>query len=54
MLYEDGKLTPETLLSELFVEEVHKVDMDSLMDEIIAAEDEHYERLRAIKEREDD
>ncbi|WP_067709601.1 MULTISPECIES: PA4780 family RIO1-like protein kinase [unclassified Erwinia] len=51
MLYEDGKLTPETPLTGLFVEEAHDVDMDSLMDEIISAEDEYYERQRAMKER---
>lgn len=51
MLYEDGKLTPETPLTGLFVEEAHNVDMDSLMDEIISAEDEYYERQRAMKER---
>lgn len=50
-LYEDGKLTPETPLTGLFVEEKHKVDMDSLIDEIITAEDEYYERQRANKER---
>lgn len=54
MLYEDGKLTPETPLTGLFVEEVHAVDMDSLMDEIIAAEDEFYDRQRAAKERDDE
>ncbi|WBM71555.1 serine protein kinase RIO [Buttiauxella sp. WJP83] len=51
-LYEDGKLTPETPLTGLFVEEIHDVDMDSLMDEIITAEDEFYERQRALRERE--
>jgi RIO kinase 1 len=50
-LYEDGKLTPETVLTGLFVEEQHDVDMDSLMDEIITAEDEYYDRQRAAKER---
>ena len=50
-LYEDGKLTPETQLTGLFVEENHEVDMDSLMDEIITAEDEFYDRQRAAKER---
>lgn len=54
MLYEDGKLTPETPLTGLFVEETHDVDMDSLLDEIVSAEDEYYERQRAIREREDD
>lgn len=54
MLYEDGKLTPESPLTGLFVEEVHDVDMDSLLDEIISAEDEYYERQRAVKEREED
>jgi RIO kinase 1 len=53
-LYEEGKLTPEIALTGLFVEVEHKVDMDSLMDEIIAAEDEFYERQRANKEREDE
>lgn len=52
-LYEDGKLTPETPLTGLFVEEVHDVDMDSLMDEIITAEDEYYDRQRAAQERDD-
>jgi len=28
--------------------------MDSLLDEIISAEDEYYARQRAVKEREDD
>jgi len=51
-IYEDGKLTPETPLTGLFVEEVHDVDMDSLMDEIITAEDDYYERQRAARERE--
>ncbi|MGK7246625.1 PA4780 family RIO1-like protein kinase [Buttiauxella agrestis] len=50
-LYEDGKLTPETVLTGLFVEEQHDVDMDSLMDEIITGEDEYYDRQRAAKER---
>lgn len=52
-LYEDGKLTPEVPLTGLFVEEAHDVDMGSLMDEIIAAEDEFYDRQRAIKERDE-
>lgn len=50
-LYEDGKLTPETPLTGQFAEKAHKVDIDSLVDEIITAEDEYYERQRAIKER---
>ncbi|MTD28474.1 PA4780 family RIO1-like protein kinase [Erwinia sorbitola] len=54
MLFEDGKLTPETPLTGLFVEEVHEVDMDSLMDEIITAEDDYYERQRAARERDDE
>lgn len=53
LLYEDGKLTPETLLTGLFVEEEHNVDMDSLLDEIITAEDEYYERQRASRERDE-
>ncbi|AMG59538.1 PA4780 family RIO1-like protein kinase [Pantoea vagans] len=53
-LYEDGKLTPETPLTGQFVEEEHVVDMDSLMDEIITAEDEYYERQRASRERDED
>jgi RIO kinase 1 len=53
-LFEDGKLTPETVLTGQFVEEVHDVDMDSLLDEIISAEDEYYERQRAAKERDED
>ncbi|WP_130831173.1 PA4780 family RIO1-like protein kinase [[Erwinia] mediterraneensis] len=53
-LYEDGKLTPESPLTGNFVEQAHKVDMDSLMDEIIAAEDEFYARQRAVKAREED
>ncbi|WP_343553853.1 PA4780 family RIO1-like protein kinase [Pantoea sp.] len=53
-LYEDGKLTPETPLTGLFVEVLHDVDMDSLLDEIITAEDEYYERQRAAKERDDE
>ena len=54
LLYEDGKLTPESPLTGLFVEEEHEVDMDSLMDEIITAEDEYYERQRANRERDED
>lgn len=50
-LYEDGKLTPETLLTGHFAEDTHKADVDSLLDEIIAAEDEYYDRQRAMKER---
>ncbi|MGK3131063.1 PA4780 family RIO1-like protein kinase [Pantoea sp. C8B4] len=53
-LFEDGKLTPESALTGLFVEEVHAVDMDSLLDEIISAEDEYYDRQRAAKERDED
>lgn len=53
-LYEDGKLTPETPLTGHFVEELHEVDMNSLMDEIIAAEDEFYDRQRAAKERDEE
>ncbi|WP_017349936.1 PA4780 family RIO1-like protein kinase [Pantoea sp. A4] len=54
LLYEEGKLTPETVLTGMFVEELHDVDMGSLLDEIIAAEDEHYERQRAAKERDEE
>jgi RIO kinase 1 len=54
LLYEDGKLTPETPLTGEFVEEERVVDMDSLMDEIITAEDEYYERQRASRERDDE
>lgn len=54
LLYEDGKLTPETPLTGEFVEEERVVDMDSLMDEIITAEDEYYERQRASRERDED
>ena len=50
-LYEDGKLTPETILTGEFAEDTHKADVDSLLDEIIAAEDEFYDRQRAMKER---
>ena len=53
-LYEDGKLTPETPLTGQFVEEERVVDMDSLMDEIITAEDEYYERQRASRERDEE
>ncbi|MEE9683763.1 PA4780 family RIO1-like protein kinase [Lelliottia amnigena] len=52
-LYEDGKLTPESPLTGIFVEELQDVDMGSLMDEIIAAEDEYYDRQRAAQERDD-
>ncbi|WP_439212621.1 PA4780 family RIO1-like protein kinase [Duffyella gerundensis] len=53
LLYEDGKLTPETVLTGTFTEQEHTVDMDSLMDEIITAEDEYYERQRANRERDE-
>ncbi len=43
-LYQEGKLTAETVLSGQFTEDTHKADVDSLLDEIIAAEYEHYER----------
>ncbi len=49
-LYEDGKLTPETLLTGQFAEDTHKADVDSLLDEIVAAENEYYDRQRARKE----
>jgi len=54
LLYEDGKLTPETPLTGEFVEEERVVDMDSLMDEIITAEDEYYERQRASRDRDEE
>ncbi|MEN4880506.1 PA4780 family RIO1-like protein kinase [Pantoea agglomerans] len=54
LLYEDGKLTPETPLTGKFVEEERVVDIDSLMDEIITAEDEYYERQRASRERDEE
>jgi len=54
LLYEDGKLTPETPLTGTFVEEERVVDMDSLMDEIITAEDEYYERQRASRDRDEE
>ncbi|MHA6312318.1 PA4780 family RIO1-like protein kinase [Pantoea sp. S-LA4] len=54
LLYEDGKLTSETPLTGKFVEEERVVDMDSLMDEIITAEDEYYERQRASRERDEE
>ncbi|MGC0892127.1 PA4780 family RIO1-like protein kinase [Pantoea agglomerans] len=54
LLYEDGKLTPETPLTGKFVEEERVVDMDSLIDEIITAEDEYYERQRASRERDEE
>jgi len=54
LLYEDGKLTPETPLTGKFGEEERVVDMDSLMDEIITAEDEYYERQRASRERDEE
>lgn len=54
LLYEDGKLTPETSLTGKFVEEERVVDMDSLLDEIITAEDEYYERQRASRERDEE
>jgi len=50
-LYEEGKLTAETTLSGQFVEDTHKADVDSLLDEIIAAEYEYYDRQNALKER---
>ncbi|MEA9389682.1 PA4780 family RIO1-like protein kinase [Acerihabitans sp. TG2] len=50
-LYEEGKLTPETILTGHFAEDTQKADVDSLLDEIIAAENEYYDRQRALKER---
>lgn len=54
MLYEDGKLTPETSLTGRFVEEIQDVDMGSLLDEIITAENAFYDRQRAARERDDE
>ncbi|MBS0857107.1 MULTISPECIES: PA4780 family RIO1-like protein kinase [unclassified Tatumella] len=50
-LYQEGKLTPQTPLSGVFIEQEHQVDMDSLLDEITTAEDEYYQRLRASQQR---
>lgn len=50
-LYEEGKLTPETPLTGLYVEEKRKANVASVMDEIIAAEDEFYQRQRAAQDR---
>ncbi|HEY0208054.1 PA4780 family RIO1-like protein kinase [Acerihabitans sp.] len=50
-LFEEGKLTPETQLTGTFAEDTHKADVDSLLDEIIAAEYEFYDRQRAQKDR---
>lgn len=50
-LYEEGKLTPESVLTGDFAEDTHTADVDSLLDEITAAEDEYYDRQRALKER---
>ena len=53
-LYAQGKLTPETPLTGKYAEQQHKVDMESLLDEIITAENEHYERLRSIRQNNED
>ncbi len=53
-LYTQGKLTPETQLTGNFSEELQNVDMHSLLDEIISAENDHYLRLRARQERDED
>ncbi|NIY46286.1 PA4780 family RIO1-like protein kinase [Cedecea colo] len=50
-LYEEGKLTAETILSGQFAEDTHKADVNSLLDEIIAAEYEYYDRQNALKDR---
>ncbi|XBS68432.1 PA4780 family RIO1-like protein kinase [Acerihabitans sp. KWT182] len=50
-LYEEGKLTPETALTGQFSEDTPKADVDSLLDEIIAAEYEYHDRQRKLKER---
>lgn len=52
-LYKEGKLTPDTRLSGQFVENLPAADVDSLLDEITAAENEYYDRQRARKERDD-
>ena len=54
LLFENGKLSPESPLTGQFEEEAHTVDMDSLLDEITTAEDEYYERLRAGKARDEE
>jgi len=54
ILYEDGKLSPETSLTGIVVEETHDVDMGSLLDEIITAENDFYDRQRVAKERDDE
>lgn len=50
-LYGVGKLTPESPLTGLFAEDTHEADVGSLLDEIIAAENEYYDRQFAMKER---
>ncbi|WP_294907832.1 PA4780 family RIO1-like protein kinase [Tatumella sp. UBA2305] len=53
-LYAQGKLTPETPLSGKYTEQQHQVDMDSLLDEIITAENDYYQRLRSIRQGHED
>lgn len=54
-LYAQGKLTPETPLTGKYTEQQHQqVDMNSLLDEIVSAENEHYLRLRARQQREEE
>lgn len=52
-LYQEGNLTPETALTGKFVETSKRADVDSVLEEIQAASDEHQRQLMARNEEED-
>lgn len=53
-LYQDGELTPETELTGCFQESDKEADVDAVLQEVFAAMAEEEERLRRLKENEDD
>ncbi|MEL0635046.1 serine protein kinase RIO, partial [Pseudoalteromonas carrageenovora] len=48
-LFEEANLTPNTVLSATFEESDELADLDSVLDEIQAAEYEEFDRLERIK-----
>ncbi|MGL5388941.1 MAG: PA4780 family RIO1-like protein kinase [Serratia sp. (in: enterobacteria)] len=52
-LYQEGNLTPETELTGKFVETTKRADVDSVLEEIQAASDEHQRQMMARSENEE-
>tara|TARA_R110002072_G_scaffold1780_9_gene14754 strand:+ start:37651 stop:38508 length:858 start_codon:yes stop_codon:yes gene_type:complete len=53
-LYEDGQLSPETKLTGLYEKPLEEADVDGVLVEIQAAQDEEEERLERIRNAEED